>query len=288
MELIRRTVSINKKNIFSIYLIVVALSGCATTDFVSVPDTQPTNTILKKETSDNNILSIRSALHENRNSIDLYLKLATELVNNQNYSEAIYNLDIALNENPDSFLALNLRGEIHYLLGDFDSATSDFKRSLQLNPSYSKAHYNMARYHNFLGDTKLAVFELNEAIKYNDKNFYAYEMRGKLLQRYRMHTEAIQDFDHSISLRPKNISSLYYRALSYYEIGRIESALDDLNQVLDNNPYLIDALFIRADIFRSLGKVDSAIKDYEIILEKEKNNTRAKKELIVTKRIKML
>ena len=61
-----------------------------------------------------------------------------------------------------------------------------------------------------------------------------------------------------------------------------------MNQVLGNNPYLIDALFIRADIFRSLGKVDSAIKDYEIILEKEKNNTRAKKELIVTKRIKML
>jgi Tfp pilus assembly protein PilF len=114
MELIRRTVSVNNKNIFSIYLIVVVLSGCATNDFVSVPNTQPTNTILKKETSDNNILSIRSALHENRNSIDLYLKLATELVKNQNYSEAIYNLDIALNENPDSFLALNLRGEIHY------------------------------------------------------------------------------------------------------------------------------------------------------------------------------
>jgi len=62
MELIRRTVSVNKKNIFSIYLIVLALSGCVTTDVVSVPDSQPTNTILKKETSDNNILSIRSAL----------------------------------------------------------------------------------------------------------------------------------------------------------------------------------------------------------------------------------
>ena len=98
--------------------------------------------------------------------------------------------------------------------------------------------------------------------------------------------EAIQDFDLAISLKTNNASSLYYRAISYNELSRLHNALDDLNQVLYIDPKLTNALFIRAEVHKKLGNIDEAILDYQYILRNEKNNTKAKKELIKTKRIK--
>ena len=76
-----------------------------------------------------------------------------------------------------------------------------------------------------------------------------------------MHADAIQDFDYSISQRPNNVTALYYRSLSYHQLGRLHNALDDLNQVLNYDPSLIPALFIRADVLRSLNQIEDAIKD---------------------------
>ena len=113
-------------------------------------------------------------------------------------------------------------------------------------------------------------------------------MRGKIKQRYKLHDDAIQDFDYAISQKPKNVTSLYYRSLSYHQLGRLHNALDDLNQVLNYEPSLIPALFIRADVLKNLNQIDDAINDYERILSKERNNARAKKELIKIKRARRL
>ena len=43
---------------------------------------------------------------------------------------------------------------------------------------------------------------------------------------------------------------------------------------------------MRAEVHRKLGNIEDAIIDYQDILKKEKNNTKAKKELIKIKRIK--
>ena len=45
-------------------------------------------------------------------------------------------------------------------------------------------------------------------------------------------------------------------------------------------------LFIRADIHKRFNNLEEAIIDYQQILKNEKNNTKAKKELIKTRRIK--
>ena len=171
-------------------------------------------------------------------------------------------------------------------MGNFGKALSDFNKALSINPNYSQAYYNRAIYYDGLNNSKLAVINLDSAIKYNDKNFLAYEMRGKIKQKYKLHLEAIQDFDYSISQKPNNITALYYRSLSYHELGRLHSALDDLNQVLNYDPTLVPALFIRADVLKSLNKIEEAIIDYENILSEQRNNTRAKKELIKIKRAK--
>ena len=113
-------------------------------------------------------------------------------------------------------------------------------------------------------------------------------MRGKIKQRYKLHADAVQDFDYSISQRPNNVTALYYRSLSYHQLGRLHNALDDLNQVLNYDPSLVPALFIRADVLKDLNQIEDAIKDYEKILSEERNNARAKKELIIIKRAKRL
>ena len=98
----------------------------------------------------------------------------------------------------------------------------------------SRAEYGLLRWiMDGINKSKLALGDLDSAIKYNNKNFLAYQMRGKIKQRYKLHADAIQDFDYAISLRPNNITALYYRSLSYHQLGRLHNALDDLNQVLN-------------------------------------------------------
>ena len=115
-----------------------------------------------------------------RKNLDIYIIGQKEYMTLIILTTQLLSFNIVLVEDPGAFEAFNYRGEAHYLLGNFEQALSDFDMSLTINPFYSDAYYSRAKYYDGINKSKLALGDLDSAIKYNNKNFLAYRCVEKL------------------------------------------------------------------------------------------------------------
>lgn len=69
---------------------------------------------------------------------------------------------------------LNNRGFVQNLIGDYDDAYVSLSNSVALDPEMAYAHCNLGRTYYHLADMKLAESHLQEALKQDPENPYAY------------------------------------------------------------------------------------------------------------------
>ena len=72
--------------------------------------------------------------------IDSILKLFSD----GQIQEALNSLNQLSKEYPNDSLLSNIRGACYAALGKFDLAIESYNTSIELNPEYAKAHYNLA------------------------------------------------------------------------------------------------------------------------------------------------
>ena len=75
-------------------------------------------------------------------------------MNQRNYKDALVELSEAVRLNPQHALALNARGFVYYLVGDYPHSLADLDAAIQLNPSYRNAYQNRALTRKAMGDLK--------------------------------------------------------------------------------------------------------------------------------------
>ena len=98
---------------------------------------------------------------------DKYLKSAVRKYQEGKYTDAIVELDRAIELKPDYAIAYDLRALIKYQnLKDFPGALTDFNRALGINPSLANSYYNrgLLKYRN-LQDRAGGIADMQEAAK---------------------------------------------------------------------------------------------------------------------------
>ncbi len=78
--------------------------------------------------------SLVKAAKHNPNSNMLYYDMALADLANENYNEAIQNLNKVINSSGKNAMFLNLRGEAYMLAGNLPKAREDFNESLKISP----------------------------------------------------------------------------------------------------------------------------------------------------------
>ena len=96
---------------------------------------------------------------------------------NDNYTESIKNLSVAIKASPNKFEPYFFRGLAKYSLGDFDGAISDFNKSIEINPYFS----------------------------------YNYQYRGICKSQIKQYSAALQDFSDAIHRGQNNADSCCIR-----------------------------------------------------------------------------
>ncbi len=137
--------------------------------------------------------------------------------------------------------AYNNRGD-HYLnLGDYESATNNFTKSLELNP-YNQFSYASRGWikHRIYKKYREAIFDYTNAIKIDPDYFQAYYHRGIAKWGLNDFYGAIEDHKKVIKLNPGNLDAYYWLSQAYQQdevlkgdpISPYEKSVEYLDRVI--------------------------------------------------------
>ncbi len=123
----------------------------------------------------------------------------------------------------------------------------------------------------------------NHTIELEPKAVVAWNNRGSTKEKFKLHADAIKDFDEAISLKPDYAHAYYNRGTARKNLGDMtlnpdqkmkifRDALDDYNKAIILIPDFDKAFHNRGIIYDNLGQFDLAMKDFEKALEIAPNN----------------
>ena len=104
------------------------------------------------------LLPIASCSNNNEPKNHAYLELGYESIVIEDYNSAIKNFNKAIEVDPESVEAYNMRGLVLGIMGDYSSALADFNRSIQIDPENAEAYKSR-------GITKLHLKQKAEGCK---------------------------------------------------------------------------------------------------------------------------
>lgn len=166
---------------------------------------------------------------------------------------AIPDFEKVLQYDPNSYIGYFAKGTIESDQEKYDEAIKSFNKALELYPEYDQAYagrggtYYMITYRGGykekeFGKAKLdkvldkAIADLNEALRLNPKNAYAYSNRAQAYFMYKKDemTQAIADYTEALRLNPDpSFNNLYFnRARAYSSIGNFSKAMADAEMYL--------------------------------------------------------
>ena len=119
---------------------------------------------------------------------------------NDNYTESIKNLTIAVNAEPDKFEPYFFRGLAKYSLGDYNGAIEDLNKSISINAYFSYSYLYRGLCKQQQKKFHEALKDYADAIHRGPNNPDIYVNRGTAKLQLKLYQSAIADFDTAIIL----------------------------------------------------------------------------------------
>jgi protein O-mannosyl-transferase len=129
--------------------------------------------------------------------------LGTALANFGLYNESVTILNRSI-QFQDYYKTRDKLGLVYAKMGMEKEAIEQFKKAIELNPRYAKAHNDLATVYGTIGEFYLARQEFNEAIGIDRDYADAHYNLGVLLEGLGEKGEAISEFEIALRLEPDN------------------------------------------------------------------------------------
>ena len=97
--------------------------------------------------------------------MDLQIRIVLDLIKNQKFKEAIFELNELVKKDKTNVNYYNFRGISNLKLANFDQAKNDFNQVLKLKPDFADAYNNLGVLYFSNGDNELAIQNFHKAIK---------------------------------------------------------------------------------------------------------------------------
>jgi tetratricopeptide (TPR) repeat protein len=167
-------------------------------------------------------------------NLNAYVLRSSIYLMKKEYSNGIEDANYVLHKNPDNLEALLNRGTLLAQNNEFNKAETDFYRIINLNHNYKAASLNnIAFFIKFKQqDFKSAIDILNQALQTTPNQAYLLNNRGYANLMLKNYDEAIKDINESIKLDPYNSYAYKYLALYYLEMNKKRKACDNIDKAL--------------------------------------------------------
>jgi tetratricopeptide (TPR) repeat protein len=172
------------------------------------------------------------ALQLNPGNGNALLNQAVQTLITGNQSEAIAQMQVALDRDPLNMLNRRYAGRMLFYAGRLDDAERLLRQVLTVDPNYSAAHYELGRVLLLRGNPKAALAEFEAE---TNPDWRAY---GLPLGYYSLHRQA--DADAALSkLLARSENSEFQIAETYGWFGNADKAFEFLNKAVTSDPGMI-------------------------------------------------
>jgi tetratricopeptide (TPR) repeat protein len=203
-----------------------------------------------------------------------------------NFSAAIEDFTHAINLNSQLAEAYYRRGNAYFNQNESSLALQDYVRAVRLVPGDRLNNIIQSKIHRINGDYDRAFSEAEIGVKHNPDYCDAYFVRGNARKHRGDPDGAINDYSEAIRLNPYEADYYYNRGRVRQSQSDIEGAIADYNEAIRLNPEDAVPYIARGIVRRANGDSKGAIADYETALQLEPNNSWARENLELARRMK--
>jgi tetratricopeptide (TPR) repeat protein len=213
------------------------------------------------------------------------------------FKKALEQYNIAIDLNPDFFVAYLERGSTKTEILDYKGAIDDYSKALIIYEANKKEILNKkssdyafinskSKYVKFgkneileavylmravtfstLDEDKSAIEDYNRLIELNPKSEFYYSERAIVKSYLGDSIGANEDFDISVSLNKKNYASYHLRGNFLNESHKYEAAIKDYSICIKNSYELEDSYFYRGVSKYGLNDYNGAIEDFSKLIK---------------------
>ncbi len=154
---------------------------------------------------------------------------------------------------------------------DWPGAEREFRRAIELNPSYATAHQWYAQYLSSRQRQDDAIAEVKRAQELDPISLSIIHSLGLILYQGRQYDQAIEQFQKILEMDPNYIAAHWYLAYPYIQKGRYGEAIAELHTAIElsgrRDAPLVALLGV---VYSHSGEVDKANKVIEELVELSK------------------
>ena len=154
---------------------------------------------------------------------------------------------------------------------DWQGAESEFKRAIQLNPSYSFAHRVYADLLTFSGGGGKAVAEMGRAVENDPMSADLNYMLGFTYYETRQYDQALQQYRKALEMDPRRANPHNGIGEVYAQQGRYDLAISEFRQSLDLSGRQPEALSDLGCVYALAGSRPEALEILKQLSERSKH-----------------
>ena len=157
----------------------------------------------------------------------------------------------------------NQAGIDHVEQGEYDKATDEFTRAIELDDSNATLFKNRAWTHRSSKNYRQALLDYDRAIELDSEDADSHNGRGLTHYDLGDPRRAIVDFDSAIELDPSNTTYYRNRALAYKGMEEYQLAIEDYTRAIDLDLNEADSLLGRALVYVEIRNLPAAQEDLD-------------------------
>ncbi|MFC2152686.1 TonB family protein [Bacteroidota bacterium] len=210
-----------------------------------------------------------SSFGQSANQDEVFYKNGIELLDNNNYSAAIYYFNKAIDLNPNISIYYHNRGYAKQLINDLEGALNDYKKASNLVPTESLYFYLIANIYNEQQNYTEAITNYSTAIDLDGTDYLYFFNRGNIFLKIEDYKNAINDYNTTLNDNSNHYGAYNNRAIAKYKLNDIEGACYDWNKAKENG---LDISSMYIEKYCSNVKIDSLIEVFDAVENEIKLN----------------
>lgn len=200
-------------------------------------------------------------------NVEYRLRRVRWLMSRGEYGRALTNTEGIVQLFPDSGEALNIQGQIHSELENYEAALESIRGALDVNDANPLYQLNAARACLGLERYEEAIEYASAALELNDQVAAALQIRARAHAALSDHENAVDDFTSLLALQEMQTDTLIERGRSYATLGDEDRAIDDLTRAVESAPDNPEPMVALASLYREFDLHADAVDQCGLVLE---------------------